>query len=130
MANESRGTKRTCQSDDCSAKFYDLNRDPIVCPVCESIYKLAVAPEAVAAVVAAPIVAPAKPAAKPDAPTDGDEIDDTDDALISLEDADAEAGNDDDDEDDNTFLADDDDDDNSGVGDIIGGSVEKDDDDS
>jgi uncharacterized protein (TIGR02300 family) len=27
-----RGTKRTCQS--CGSRFYDLNRDPIVCPIC------------------------------------------------------------------------------------------------
>jgi len=33
-----RGTKRTCQS--CGARFYDLNRDPIVCPVCGAEYRL------------------------------------------------------------------------------------------
>ncbi|HZV19911.1 MAG TPA: TIGR02300 family protein, partial [Hyphomicrobiales bacterium] len=31
-----RGTKRVCQS--CGSKFYDLNRDPIVCPMCQSVY--------------------------------------------------------------------------------------------
>lgn len=116
---EARGTKRTCQNDDCETKFYDLNRDPIVCPECEAVYKLAVTAEeeVVPAVVAA---APAPAAAAP-AATDGDEVADDDDALVSLEDADAElgAGDDSDDEDD-TFLADDDDDD-AGVGDIIGG---------
>ena len=30
-----RGTKRTCQNPECGSRFYDLNRDPIVCPVCE-----------------------------------------------------------------------------------------------
>lgn len=39
-----RGTKRTCQNPECGARFYDLNRDPIICPICESIYKLASAP--------------------------------------------------------------------------------------
>ena len=34
MANPEWGTKRICQS--CSAKFYDLNRDPIVCPKCQT----------------------------------------------------------------------------------------------
>jgi uncharacterized protein (TIGR02300 family) len=29
-----RGTKRTCQS--CESRFYDLNRDPITCPLCEA----------------------------------------------------------------------------------------------
>jgi uncharacterized protein (TIGR02300 family) len=33
-----RGTKRVCQS--CGGKFYDLNRDPITCPLCQSIYQL------------------------------------------------------------------------------------------
>ncbi len=37
-----RVTKRTCQNDDCSARFYDLNRDPIVCPECESKYTIVV----------------------------------------------------------------------------------------
>ena len=35
-----RGTKRTCQSDECGSRFYDLNRDPIVCPICGSIYAM------------------------------------------------------------------------------------------
>ncbi len=30
-----RGTKRVCQS--CGSKFYDLNRDPIICPLCQSV---------------------------------------------------------------------------------------------
>ena len=30
-----RGTKRTCQNPECGSRFYDLNRDPIVCPICE-----------------------------------------------------------------------------------------------
>lgn len=34
MANPEWGTKRICQS--CSAKFYDLNREPIVCPKCHT----------------------------------------------------------------------------------------------
>lgn len=31
-----RGTKRVCHS--CGGKFYDLNRDPIICPLCQSTY--------------------------------------------------------------------------------------------
>ncbi len=39
MSNKAaRGTKRTCQG--CGARFYDLNRDPIVCPVCGAEFKL------------------------------------------------------------------------------------------
>lgn len=124
---EARGTKRTCQNDECEAKFYDLNRDPIVCPVCSAVYKLATEAqeEEIEAVAAPPVraktVAPEKEAA------DGDEVADDDDALVSLEEADAELGDDDDDDDaDDTFLADDDDD-PDGVEDIIGGGVSTDD---
>ncbi len=31
------GTKRTCQS--CAARFYDLQRKPIVCPKCETVFE-------------------------------------------------------------------------------------------
>ncbi len=41
---DARGTKRTCQNTDCGARFYDLNRDPIICPICETIYAIAHAP--------------------------------------------------------------------------------------
>lgn len=34
MAKESRGTKRLCEA--CGAKFYDLGRSPIVCPMCDT----------------------------------------------------------------------------------------------
>jgi uncharacterized protein (TIGR02300 family) len=46
---QARGTKRTCQSSECGARFYDLNRNPITCPICGSIYELASSPLAVAA---------------------------------------------------------------------------------
>ncbi len=32
-----RGAKRVCQS--CGSKFYDLLRDPIICPICQSVYQ-------------------------------------------------------------------------------------------
>ena len=106
---EARGTKRTCQS--CESRFYDLNRDPIICPVCEEEYKLA--PVAAEAVVVEKVVPePAAPKPKPveEEAADGEEVTD-DDALVSLEDADAELGADDDaSEDDNTFLETDDED--------------------
>ena len=35
-----RGTKRTCQSASCGSRFYDLNRDPIVCPICGTVYEM------------------------------------------------------------------------------------------
>src|SRR6476660_1521226 len=38
MSKPARGSKRVCQS--CGARFYDLGRTPIVCPVCQSIYQV------------------------------------------------------------------------------------------
>ena len=38
-----RGTKRTCQNTDCGSRFYDLNRDPITCPICGGAYEIAAA---------------------------------------------------------------------------------------
>jgi uncharacterized protein (TIGR02300 family) len=57
MATKSaRGTKRTCQNQECGARFYDLNREPITCPMCESEYTIAhqsLSPAAAAAAAAA-----------------------------------------------------------------------------
>lgn len=36
MAKPEWGTKRTCQN--CGARFYDLRRDLIVCPVCSTVF--------------------------------------------------------------------------------------------
>ena len=37
MAKPELGAKRQCQS--CGAKFFDLNKDPIVCPKCGTIFQ-------------------------------------------------------------------------------------------
>ncbi len=36
MSKQERGTKRKCQ--ECEVKFYDLNRDPIICPSCGATF--------------------------------------------------------------------------------------------
>ena len=36
MAKPELGTKRLCQS--CGAKFYDLHKDPIICPKCATVF--------------------------------------------------------------------------------------------
>ncbi len=41
MAKPELGAKRQCQN--CGAKFFDLNRDPIVCPKCGAIFQGAAA---------------------------------------------------------------------------------------
>ena len=71
-----RGTKRTCQNTECGSRFYDLNRDPVTCPVCGTVYELAVSGASIAA--AAPAVAekaaPRKATVKkPVYPVEGDE---------------------------------------------------------
>ena len=37
MAKSELGTKRQCQN--CGAKFFDLNKDPIVCPKCGTVFQ-------------------------------------------------------------------------------------------
>ena len=39
MAKPELGLKRHCAS--CGAKFYDLNKDPIVCPKCDTVFQAA-----------------------------------------------------------------------------------------
>jgi uncharacterized protein (TIGR02300 family) len=36
LAKPEWGTKRTCFS--CGARFYDLRREPIMCPICSTVY--------------------------------------------------------------------------------------------
>ena len=75
MAKPELGAKHQCQN--CATKFFDLNRDPIVCPKCGTTYQavqLARAPVRAAAVV--------QEEADPEAEAAGVEI-------VSLEDAEA-----------------------------------------
>jgi uncharacterized protein (TIGR02300 family) len=44
ISKATRGTKRVCQA--CEVRFYDLSRDPIVCPSCGAKYALAAMPVA------------------------------------------------------------------------------------
>ena len=90
MAKPELGTKRLCGN--CGAKFYDLNKDPIVCPKCHTVMALAaVATRTRPEPVSAPRpVAPAAAAAA--AGEDEVVVPETQDAeFVSLEDADAEA---------------------------------------
>ena len=38
MSKPAWGTKRVCPS--CGARFYDLRRKPITCPVCQAVYQV------------------------------------------------------------------------------------------
>ena len=42
LAKSALGTKRICSG--CAAKFYDLGKDPIVCPTCDTVYVVAPPP--------------------------------------------------------------------------------------
>jgi uncharacterized protein (TIGR02300 family) len=81
VAKPELGTKRLCAN--CGAKFYDLNKDPIVCPKCATVFVLPVAtrgrPEPVA-----PVVVPAPVEEEAAVPETSDA------ELISLEDAEKE----------------------------------------
>jgi uncharacterized protein (TIGR02300 family) len=82
VAKAELGTKRLCAS--CGAKFYDLNKTPIHCPKCETVY------------VIAPIVTRSRPEAAPvaprPAPVEEAAVPEPQEAeLVSLEEADAEA---------------------------------------
>ena len=96
---DARGTKRTCQS--CGGRFYDLNRDPIECPLCGAEYIIASAP-------AKREPAAEKPAAEPAKTEEETAKTDEDVELVSLEEAEVDV--DDDDDADDTFLEDDEDD--------------------
>ena len=85
MAKPELGTKRLCGN--CGAKFYDLSKDPIVCPKCHTVMELTAAsargrPEPVAAARAAAAPAPEEEVVAPETA----EAD-----FVSLEEADAEA---------------------------------------
>ena len=117
MSNKAdRGTKRTCQ--ECEARFYDLDRDPITCPICGVVFKLE-EPEPAPAPKAKPAPAPepVKVAKAEETKDEEETADPIEDELAEIESDDTEASTD---EDDNTFLETDDDDTN--VSDMLGGA--------
>lgn len=77
-----RGTKRTCQNGSCGARFYDLNRAPITCPMCSSTYVPVVVAPTMAAERRAAVKKPefVPPVLADDAP----EIE-AEDALVEVE---------------------------------------------
>jgi len=80
VAKPELGTKRLCGH--CGAKFYDLNKDPIICPKCETVMELAaVASRGRPEPVRAPVAAEEEVAAPETAEAE----------FVSLEEADAEA---------------------------------------
>jgi uncharacterized protein (TIGR02300 family) len=113
---QDRGTKRTCQNAECGARFYDLNRSPISCPICGASYVIASSPMAVGA--AAPEEkAPRKPKKEEFVPAAAPEEAVADDALPDVE-ADETVA----DDEDETFLEEEEEE-GGDVSNIIGGPV-------
>ena len=118
-----RGTKRTCQNPECGSRFYDLNRDPITCPVCSSVYALAVSPMVAGAHAVAEEKPQRKPAKKPAYAVQGAKPEDApeaegDEALAVVEGEEEPAVADEDE----TFLEEEEEDGSDMTG-IIGGPV-------
>ena len=127
MARPELGLKRQCMS--CGAKFYDLARDPAVCPKCGAVYQ---------AVATSSRAAPPALSRGPANTDDEDETDEKGPELVSLDEVEAaedeadptpddetsddtEAASDDDD----TFLEEEDAGDDD-VSDLIDGDIEND----
>jgi uncharacterized protein (TIGR02300 family) len=86
-----RGTKRTCQNPDCGSRFYDLNRDPVVCPICETTYQISASATLLAAApAAAEKAAQRKPPRKPAYPVEEVKTEDAPDADAEVALADIE----------------------------------------
>ena len=91
MTKAARGTKRICKS--CGGKFYDLNREPIVCPLCAATYETEEAPPQEEPVVVEAVAEKPKPEPEAAAPAPEPEAAASDDSgpeLVSLDEAQAE----------------------------------------
>jgi uncharacterized protein (TIGR02300 family) len=119
-----RGTKRTCQNPECGSRFYDLNRDPITCPVCQTAYQIEAGPAALAAASpaaerAAQRKAPRKPAYPVEEVKTEEVVDADPDAALAAIEGEEEPAVADEDE---TFLEAEEED-GSDMSNIIGGPV-------
>jgi len=131
MSKPARGTKRVCPS--CGARFYDLGRSPITCPVCQAVYQMT-PPTSRRSERAAPVEAPKPEVEESDPPATGGA------EVISLDEAEAEEaavedeeivdlGDDEDipatDDDDDTFLEEEEEGDEDVSGIVGGGPKEE-----
>ena len=126
MAKPDLGSKRQCQN--CGTKFFDMSKDPILCPKCGTVFQ--VTPLSARASRAAP-------ANTDDEESDVDngadvvpldEADNVDDGKVTAATPDEEGVDEDDDTvsaDDDTFLEEEEDDD-ADVSDLIDGDIEDD----
>ena len=122
MAKPELGLKRQCMS--CGAKFYDLSKDPAVCPKCGTVF------QAVALSRAAPAARAAVVEDEVEIESAGPEMVSLDEVEASEADKDLPADDDidvavDDAADDDTFLEDEEEGDDD-VSDLIDGDIEDD----
>jgi uncharacterized protein (TIGR02300 family) len=97
VAKPELGSKRQCQS--CGAKFFDLNKDPIVCPKCGTVFQVTAVTRGSAR--AAPIDDEAEPEVAGAELVPLEDADPTDDKVAAVADDDIEI---EDDAGDETFL--------------------------
>ncbi|KEP71291.1 TIGR02300 family protein [Thioclava sp. BHET1] len=107
MPKEEWGVKRQCPH--CAARFYDLNNDPMTCPVCDNSFTL----ESLTAGRGRSLVSEKSTASKTDTPAIEDDDIDNDTNDVELDD---------------DLLEDDDDDDNVSLDEIADVSTEDKDD--
>jgi uncharacterized protein (TIGR02300 family) len=77
VAKPELGIKRICGN--CGTKFYDLARDPILCPKCGTVYEIVAVPTRASAAKVAPVAAVVPDEPEPVAPAGAE--------VISLEEA-------------------------------------------
>ncbi len=80
VAKQNWGLKRTCQS--CGARFYDLEKSPIVCPKCQAEFD----PEAIMKTKRTKAVAPApRPVAAPAPAEPSEELEPIEEEVVEAE---------------------------------------------
>ncbi len=137
VVSDELGTKRTCPN--CAARFYDLNKNPIICPKCEQAFvaEQLLPSKADLPTRAKPVDKPVVEEVKKDEGElekdpvvvsledleDDDSDDDADDEAAAIKDVDLGDTDDDDETDDSdVFLDDEEDEGGTGVADLIGGA--------
>ena len=119
MAKPELGSKRLCQS--CGAKFFDLNRDPILCPKCGATFVVSAATRAAPRPAPVDDEADAEPAGPEMVSLDDAAAEEEKDAAVVTDDIEIE----DDDTADDTFLEEEEED-NDDVADLIDSDIEDD----
>ena len=122
MAKPELGSKRQCMS--CGAKFYDLNKEPAVCPKCGTVYQASSSGRA-----PPPVIARVSEEEEPDTETTGPELVSLDEVEAAEADKDIPGDEDidvvDDEADEDTFLEEEEEGDDD-VSDLIDGDIEDD----